>query len=105
MIETEFVGDIFGDENNPRAPSNELILFGAGLGCNQREHSSAVRRPDGHPTVAGLKLGVKGHVESELIYVEPQALILISNEDFNGVDLQMEALSILVGSGPVGRPR
>src|SRR5258708_223726 len=87
-------GYIFGDENHSRSPSDKLIVFGARLRRHQRKHSSAVRRPDGYPTLAGLKLGIEGHLEAELIYVEPQAFILIANVNLNGVDLEMGAVSV-----------
>src|SRR4029077_1409821 len=50
---------IFGDKGNRHGPANELVLFGAGLGCDEREVCGAVRRGNGYETTIGLNAGVK----------------------------------------------
>ena len=77
--------DIFGNKNYLRGPADELVLRGAGLGRDQREHRGAVGRGDGYPA-AGLKLGVEGQIESKLIQIESQASLLIANEDVDRVN-------------------
>ena len=67
---TVLCGHIFGDENNPRGPADELVLFGIGLRRDKREDGSAVGSGHCYPTIARLKPGIKSHLESELIYVE-----------------------------------
>ena len=87
-------GHIFRDENHRRRLADEITLFGAGLRCDQGEDRGPVRRRDRHPALAGLKLGIKGQIESKLIQIEAKACLLISNIDVHRVDTEVRAMLI-----------
>ena len=87
-------GDILGNEDDPGGSSDELILARFGLGRDQRQQGAAVGRGDRHPAVAGLKLRIEGQIEAELIPVESQALLLVSNVDIDRVNAQMRTVYI-----------
>ena len=76
---------IFGNDHNPGRPADELVLPGLGRGRDQRKNSGAVGGRDRYPPVAGLQPGVESQIESELVYEEPYASILVPNEDLDGV--------------------
>lgn len=94
-------GHIVGDENNAGRPTDELVFIGFGLRGDQREHRRAVGRGDRDPTVTGLQSGIKCYLKPELINEESQALILISDENLNGVDTQVAGLAIQADTGQV----
>jgi hypothetical protein len=94
----ELGNDIIGHKRNLSGPTDKLVLSGAGLRRDKREDRSAVRRRDGYPAFAGLETGVIDQTESELIEVEPQTSILITNKDFNRVKAEVRVLSIGIGS-------
>src|SRR5207245_6364798 len=97
----ELGGDIFGDENNLRGPPDELVLFRAGLGSYKREHGCAIGRGNRNPAVTGLKPGVADQTESKLVQVEPQAAILIANENGDVLKTEVGVLSVQAKSGTV----
>ena len=97
----ELGGDIFGDENNLRGPPDELVLFRAGLGSYKREHGCAIGRGNRNPAVTGLKPGVADQTESKLFQIEPQAPILIANENGDVLKTEVGVLSVQAKSGPV----
>ena len=59
--------EVFGDKNNLRRPADELVLLRVRLGADKSKDGTAVWRGDGYLAVPGLKLGIKGQVESKLI--------------------------------------
>ena len=87
----EFGDDVLGDENDLGGAANELVLLGVGLGSDEGENGGAVGRGDGDEAVAGLKLGVVGEVETELIEVKAETAIEIANEDVDAVDAEVRA--------------
>lgn len=89
-----FGGDILGDENDSGGPSDEPGFAGFRLRGDERKERTAIRRGDGQPPVTGFEFCVEGKIESELIEVESQALILISYIDVDGVNTEMEAAVI-----------
>ena len=69
---------------------------------DQREQGAPVRRGDGQPALAGLKHDIKGQIESELIPVEAQALILVANVDVDRVNPKMWTLPLRILAGLLG---
>jgi hypothetical protein len=92
--------DILRYKNDPGGPADKLILTRFGFGRDKGKQGATVGRGDRHPPVAGLKLRIKGQSESELIRVESQALILISNVNVDSVNTQMGAVPIHAKTGP-----
>ena len=88
--------DIFGDKSNRSALTNQLVVIRVGLRCNQGDHCGAVWRRDSNPTLPGLKANIKGQIESKLIEIEPQASILIANEDIDRIDAEVATIAIVV---------
>src|SRR5262249_39985107 len=85
----EFGSDIFGDKDNLRRATNQLVFLRCGLGSDEREDGSAVRRRDREPAIAGLKADVKGDLESKLVAIETQAPLLIAHEDVDAMDAKV----------------
>ena len=87
--------DVFGDKNNLGGAADELVLLRLGLGNNKRKDRAAVRRGDGYPAVTRLKSGIEGQMESELIQVEAQAAILVTNVDVHTMETEVRVLTDL----------
>jgi len=85
----ELGGDVFGDEDDLGGATDELVLSGAGLGGDQRENRGAVGRSNGDPAIAGLQVGVVGHMESELVEIKAQAAVLIAHENIDTVKAEV----------------
>ena len=77
--------DIVGNKSNLSRSPDEFVFSGARFRSNKRKYSRAVWRSYGNPTLTGLKPGIVDQIEPELIEIECQASILITNEDFDGV--------------------
>src|SRR5437762_8803902 len=90
----ELGNDIIGDKRNLGGPADKLVFSGIGLRRNKREDRGAVWGRDGYPAFTGLETGVIDQTESELIQIEPQASILISNENLNGVKTKVGFFSV-----------
>jgi hypothetical protein len=90
--------DIVSHKRNLRGPTDKLVFSGAGPGRDEREYGGAVRRRYGYPSFTGLEAGIIDQTESELVEVEPQASILISNENLDGVKTKVGFVSLLVES-------
>jgi len=90
-----FDEDVFGDEGDAGRAADKFEVEGVGFGDDEREDGLAVGRSDGDEAFAGLKLGVVGEVEAELVDVEPEAAVLVADVDIDGVDAE-------VGMGPRG---
>ena len=82
----ELGNDIIGHKRNLGGPTDKLVFSGAGLGRDQRKDCSAVWRRDRYPAFTRLNPRVEGHMESELIHVESQTSILISNKNIDCVN-------------------
>src|SRR5712671_851980 len=93
--------DIFCNENNRRRPADELVLWGIGIGRNQGKHRRPVGWCNRYPSLAGRKASIKSQMESELVQVEAQASILISNEYIDSMDTEVRFVSIEVKTGLV----
>ena len=81
--------DIFGDKDNLRGAADEIALTRIGLGNNKRKDRGPIRRGDRHPAVTGLKPGIKGQMEAQLIEVETQTSILIAHENVNAMQAKV----------------
>jgi hypothetical protein len=79
----EFVNHIFGNEDDPRRPADQLVFRRVRRGLYEREHRSAVARRHRDPTLTRLKTGIKCQFESKLINVESQAAFLIPYENID----------------------
>ena len=89
------LGDhILGNENDPGGPADETVLARFGLRRDQREDGGAIGRRDCHPPVPGLQTGVKRNMETELIHVESQALVLIVDINVDGVHPEKGLLAV-----------
>ncbi len=88
--------DIFGNKSDRRRVANQLVLSGVGFRGDQGQHGRAVGRCDADPALSGLKTHIEGQTESKLIQVEPQASVLITNEDVDGVDAEVGVVAIMV---------
>jgi len=84
-----FRDDIFGDEDDLRGTADELVLDRIWLGGNEGKNGGAVGRSDGDEAFPGLKLDVIGEVEAELVEVEAEAAVEITDEDLGGMDTQV----------------
>ena len=78
--------DIVGNENDVGGPADELVLAGIGLGSDEREHGIAVRRSDCDPSLAGLDAGVEDDPEAELVAVELEAQLLVTDKHIDAVE-------------------
>src|SRR6202022_507538 len=85
----ELGGDVLGDEDDLRGAADELVLFGAGLGGDQREDRGAIRRRAGDPAITGLQAGIVGHMEAELVDEKAQAAVLVADENVDAVKAQL----------------
>src|SRR6266851_1473930 len=92
---------ILGDKGDRHGPANELDLFRAGVRCDEGEVRGAVGRGDGYETTVGLNAGVKDQLEAELIEVEAQALLQITDENRNRLETQVRVLAIQANRGAV----
>lgn len=84
-----FRDHIFGDEDDLRGTADELVLDRIWLGGNEGKNGGAVGRSDGDEAFPGLKLDVIGEVEAELVEVEAEAAVEITDEDLGGMDTQV----------------
>ena len=98
----ELGNDVFGQEDDGRGPPDQLVVFRIGIGCDQPQHRGAVRRRDRYQAVTRLKAGVQSQIESELIPVEFQAAILISDKNVDRVNAQVGVLRSRRTFMPVG---
>src|SRR6266404_197357 len=73
------------NKSNLSGSSDLFVFSGAGLRRNKRKYSRAVGRSNGNPPLTRLKLGIIDQIESELIEIEPEASILITNKDLDRV--------------------
>src|ERR1700722_15677714 len=85
----EFGNHIFGKKHDRRGMSDELVVFRVWIGRDQPKHRGSIRRRDGHQAITGWKADVEGQMEPELIQVEIQAAILVSNKDIDSVNAQV----------------
>jgi hypothetical protein len=85
---------VVGDKSDLRRSTDKLVVSGSRSRRYEREYRCAVRRRDGYPTLAGLKARVVDQIEPELLQVESEASILISNENLNGVKPKVGIVSI-----------
>ena len=90
----ELGDDVFGKENDGRGLADELVVFRIGIGRDQPKHRGAVRRGNRDQAVTGLKAGVQGQIESELIPVELQAAILIFDKNVDCVNAEVGVLPV-----------
>ena len=86
--------DIFGYKGDRRGLADQLVLIRVGFRRDQRKHRGAVRRRNSYPALSGLKAHIKGEVEPELIYVEPQASVLIANKNVDRVNAEVGIIAI-----------
>src|SRR6266516_1152450 len=66
---------IFGDhvlsnKHNAGVPANPLVLFGVRCSRYERQNSSPVRGRNSYPSSTGLKSGIKGQGETELVHIK-----------------------------------
>jgi len=62
-----------------------------------------VRRCDAYPALPGLKTHIKGQTESKLIHIESQALILVANENIDGMNAEVGGVAFHGRGGLVHR--
>ncbi len=62
-----------------------------------------MRRCNTYPALPGLKTHIKGQTESKLVNVETQALILIANENIDGMNAEVRSLAVHGRGGLVHR--
>jgi NADH-quinone oxidoreductase subunit B len=89
----ELCGDVFGDEDDVRGATDELVLLGLGLGSDEGKDGGTVGRSDGDPAITGLQTCVVGHVEAELVDEEAEAAILVADEDVDAVKAEVGGLA------------
>jgi hypothetical protein len=81
-----FRGNVFSNKRNTCGTADKFVFLRLRVRCNQREHGRAVRRSDGHPSLAGLKADVKGQAEAKLVEIKAEALLLVANEYVHGLN-------------------
>ena len=86
--------DIFRHKGDRRGLADQLVLIRVGFRRDQRKHGGAVRRRNSYPALSGLKAHIKGQVEAELIHVEPQASVLIADENIDRVHAEVGIVAI-----------
>ena len=89
---------ILGNENNSGCPADELVLIGVRRRRDQGKDRTAVGRRNRYPAVARCKPRIKSHVKAELVHIESQALILISNENVDGVNTKERPFCVDAGN-------
>lgn len=82
----ELGGEVVGEENNMSGAADEFVLFGFGLGSDERKNGATVGRRNGDPAIAGLETGVVGELETELVEEEAKAAVLVADEDIDAVE-------------------
>src|ERR1700682_2061215 len=95
--------DIFRHKRDRSRLTDQLVLVRAGFRRDQGEHGATVRRRNSYPALSGLKAHIKSQVESELIHVEPQAPVLIADENVDRVNAEVGVVAIQreLGHGPL----
>ena len=86
--------DIFSYKRYWSGLTNQLVFVRVGFRCDQRKHGSAVWRRNPYPALSGLNTHIKGEVESQLIYIEPQASVLIAHENIDCVNAKVRVNAI-----------
>src|SRR5713226_6875456 len=81
--------DIFRHKRDRSGLTDQLVLIRVGFRCDQAKHGGAVRGRNAYPALSGLKTHIKGQVESELLHVEPQAAVLIADENVDCVNAEV----------------
>jgi hypothetical protein len=83
---------IFGDKNHMGVPSDEFVFLRFGLRSDKGKHRTAIWRANCHPPLGRTNPNITHQSEAELIDVKAQALVLIADEDVNGVNAEMLTL-------------
>ncbi len=86
--------DIFRHKRDRRGLADQFVLIRVGFGRDQGEHGGAMRRRNTYPALSGLKADIKGQVKSELIQVEPQASVLIADENVDRVHAEVGEVAV-----------
>ncbi len=92
-----FRSDIFGDEVNLGVASDKLVYVGIGCRLGESDIRAAVRRPNLDPPPAVLENLVHKQPETELVQVETQTSLLITNEDHDEMQREIGILSVQAG--------
>jgi hypothetical protein len=101
----KFGNDIFGNEYDQpviSGPADELIFLRLGLGRDERKQRGAIWRGNQNEAAMLSKVVIDDQTESKLVHVEPEASILVANEDSDVMKTEVGGLSIQVETGPVG---
>ena len=86
--------NIVGNKSNLRSAADKLVLSGRRVRFDKREYRGPVGRSHRDPALTGLKMGIIDQTESELLDVEFQASILISNENLDRVKAEIGIFAI-----------
>jgi len=106
----ELGSDILSGKDNPAGAPNPPVVFRIGFGCDEQEERRPIRRSNAQPAVPGRRSWsqtwprfephVEHHLESKLIPIELQALVLIANKDRDTVNAQIQVLPVQPKRGP-----
>ena len=72
--------NVLSNESNLRMLADAFVVLRAPFGNDEGENRTAIRRSNGHPPSAKLKLGVSNYTESQLAHIELHASIMIANK-------------------------
>jgi hypothetical protein len=76
-----FCVNIVGHENYLTASANQFVFGGIRRRSHQRYSGSSIWRIHRDPATAVVETRIDYEIESQLVYVEAQASVLIANED------------------------
>jgi hypothetical protein len=86
--------NVFGDESNMLRMADKAIFFRAGRRGGDNKNRVAIRRRNRRPSKPGSSLNIIGNTESELVYVKPEASVVITNIHRRALKTQIRTLSI-----------
>jgi hypothetical protein len=85
---------VLGYENYAGLPADEPVVPGFRGRRDESEDRRPILRRNGKPSLAGLKARIEGQTEAELVHIEAQALLLIPDENVDGVDAEIGTVRV-----------
>jgi len=82
---------VIRNKDHLRRPADEGVLLGIWFRRDQREYCAAVGGSYSDPALAGTEADIADQIESQLVDVESQALVLIANKDVDRVNAKIRA--------------
>ncbi len=88
--------NVFRNEHHRSWLADELVFVRVGLRRDQGQHSRAIGRRNRYQALTGLQTHVIGHAEAKLVQVKPQAPLLITHVDVDGLHAEVGVVLLRV---------